>query len=123
MKKLFIFLLATAAITAETVTIKNDTKTDYFIIAEDIGHEIEPQEEVQIEVQESSWLKSWIHDPSKITLFKKIGDKEGFVKTFEIKPNFKDNDSIVIFVSDVQRKARHVSAPFTVLNSTKTKED
>ena len=123
MKKSFILLLVVAAVNADTVTIKNDTKTDYFIIADTIGHEIEPQEEVQIEVQEASWLKSWIHDPAKITLFKKIGDKEGFIKTFDIKPVFKDEESIVIFISDVQRKARHVSAPFTVLSSTKTKED
>ncbi len=112
-------MFLSAALNADTVIIKNDTKTDYFIIVEDIGHEIDPEEEVQLEVQEVNWFKSWFSDPSIITFFKKVDDKDGYVKTFEIRPTFKQSKSIVIFISDIQRKARHVSAPFSVLSSTK----
>ena len=110
---LVLFVVTTTA--ADTINIKNDTNTDYFIVINKTGHLLEPDAELQTDIEQVGWFKSWWYDLPKIILFKKIGDQEGFVKTFEIKPSFgKDNDSVVIFISDVQRKARHVSAPFTV---------
>ena len=98
------------------VTIKNDTHVTHFLTCDKIGYLVEPQKDVQIEVEEVSWLKSWWKDPSIITLYKKIGDTQEFQATFEVKPNNTKDESPVIFISDVQRKARHVSAPFSVKN-------
>lgn len=115
MKKLAIFLgLIGTLAHATMVTIKNDTKVAYFITCDEIGYLIEPQQEVQLDVSETSWLASWWHDPSIITLYKKIGDNESFEKVFYVTPKGKDENTIAIFISDVQRKARHVSAPFNV---------
>lgn len=113
-KTLFFLICATWALSAAVVTIKNDTKIAYFITCDELGYLIEPQKEVQLDIPEVSWLKSWWHDPSIITLFKKIGEQEGYKEVFQIRPIFKADESIVIFISDVSRKARHVSAPFNV---------
>jgi|GEM_PF-7006124 len=115
MKKFFFASgLTIALVYATTVTIKNDTKADHFITCDGIGYLIESQKEVQLEVPEVSWLASWWHDPSIITLYKKIGDSEGFEKVFYITPKRGEENTITVFISDVQRKARHVSAPFSV---------
>ena len=114
MKKFLALLLCTAPIIATSVTIKNDTKVDYFITCDELGYLINPQKEVQLDVAEVNWLKSWWHDPSVITLYKKIGESEEFAKVFYLTPKSTDDNTITIFMSDVLRKARHVSAPFSV---------
>jgi hypothetical protein len=120
-------ILAVLCIFASTcmaiVTIKNDTKVPYFITCDKIGCLIDPQKEVQLDIQEANWLKSWWFDPSLITLYKKIGDTSEFQATFEIKPTNKSDENILIFISDVQRKARHVSAPFSVRNISTNEAD
>ena len=114
MKKLLAFALYTTSIIATNVTIKNDTKTEYFITCDELGYLINSQKEVQLDVAEVSWLKSWWHDPSVITMFKKIGESEEFAKVFYLTPKSTDDGTVTIFISDVLRKARHVSAPFSV---------
>ncbi len=114
MKKFLALVLCTAPIIATNVTIKNDTKVEYFITCDELGYLINPQKEVQLDVAETSWLKSWWHDPSVITMFKKIGESEEFAKVFYLTPKSTDDNTITIFISDVLRKARHVSAPFNV---------
>ena len=125
MKKFLALLLCTAPIIATSVTIKNDTKVDYFITCDELGYLINPQKEVQLDVAEVNWLKSWWHDPSVITLYKKIGESEEFAKVFYLTPKSTDDNTITIFMSDVLRKARHVSAPFSVkaINSPSSAEE
>ena len=113
-KRLILFLCATTIAHALTTTIKNDTKVTYFITCDQLGYLLEPIQEVTIEVPETSWIASWWRDPSIITLFKKVGDGKEFVEVFLVRPKACDDDEILILLSEVQRKARNVTAPFTV---------
>lgn len=120
MIKKFMFLLLPITLThAITTIIKNDTKVTYFITCDKLGYLLGAAQEVKIEVPETSWMASWWNDPSVMTLFKKIGDgSEGdgkeFVEIFKVRPKETDDDEILILMSEVQRKARNVTAPFTV---------
>lgn len=122
-KKIVLIACLVPTILNAAVTIKNDTHVIHFITCDKIGYLVEPQKDVQLEVEEVSWLKSWWKDPSIITLYKKIGDSQEFQATFEVKPNNKNDEPAIIFISDVQRKARHVSAPFTVKNVNKSEAE
>lgn len=118
-KKYIFFLLPITLAHAITTTIKNDTKVTYFVTCDKLGYLLDAAQEVKIEVPEANWLASWWNDPSVMTLFKKIGDgtdgagKE-FVELFQVRPKETDDDEILILMSEVQRKARNVTAPFTV---------
>lgn len=127
-KKLIFFLLPIALSNAITTNIKNDTKVTYFITCDQLGYLLNPSQEVTIEVPETSWLASWWNDPSVLTLFKKVGessegDGKEFVKLFQVRPKATDDDEILILMSEVQRKARNVTAPFTVKTVGSTKQE
>lgn len=104
-------------------TIKNDTTATYFITCDALGYLLEPNQEVKIDIPEISWFASWFSDPSVMTLYKKIGDEKEFAQVFQLRPKATEEEEVLIFMSDVHRKARHVSAPFTVKALGNTKQE